>query len=406
MPLQNTQIDAGEAASSDAVRPAKTRTVLFVTWTPSYGGSEKHLLDLISRFDEGEARLLILCANGDPYTERLNGCAAKVRVICEPGLESAREYFRVFRETKPDVVVFVYGWLDAFPWYASAVARLAGIRRIYAIQHLIPRPLPPKVEVRSLRNLVTWFGGERARYLLGVRVAAYLCGKTICVSNAVERALVNDYRFPPKRTRTVHNGVPVAQFVSSRREGVAVRARLGLRADEFVLVCTARLSHEKGIDILLSAVSLLMQRGLPCKCIIVGEGYLRGELVEQMQRLGLMERVFLVGFQEDVRPYLSAANAFVLTSHMEGLPFSVLEAMACGLPCVLTNVGGNGEAVAQGVNGLVVNPGSAEEVAEAIAYLLANPQECARMSLAARSRAESEFDVATKMAEIKQVILN
>jgi glycosyltransferase involved in cell wall biosynthesis len=120
----------------------------------------------------------------------------------------------------------------------------------------------------------------------------------------------------------------------------------------------------------------------------------------------LAGHIFMLGYQKDVRPYLLAANAFVLTSHKEGLPFAILEAMACGLPCIVTNVGGNAEAVVHNVTGLVVTAGSPCEVAEAVSYLLAHPEVRARMSRAARLRVCEEFDIEARMAEIERVILN
>src|SRR5580698_2767907 len=130
------------------------------------------------------------------------------------------------------------------------------------------------------------------------------------------------------------------------------------------------------------------------------------ELKEQADDLNITARVFMVGFQENVKPYLHAADAFVLTSHKEGLPFAVLEAMACGLPCVVTDVGGNAEAVAQNVTGFVVADGSVDQVVEAMAYLMTHPQERLEMSHAARARACEKFDIEASMAEIKKVILN
>jgi glycosyltransferase involved in cell wall biosynthesis len=217
---------------------------------------------------------------------------------------------------------------------------------------------------------------------------------------------VRDYRFPPEKTVTIHNGVSVSTFCPSGSEGIAVRDTLGLHPEEFVLVCTARLSGEKGIDILLLAMSELLRRNVSCKCIIVGDGYLRENLSEQVRELGLAGHIFLLGFQKDVRPYLLAANAFVLTSHSEGLPFAILEAMACGLPCIVTNVGGNAEAVVHNVTGLLVKAGCPGEVAEAVSYLWTHPEERARMSQTARLRVCEEFDMEAKMAEIKRVILN
>jgi glycosyltransferase involved in cell wall biosynthesis len=391
---------------SEGIRRAKSRTVLFVTNTLAYGGSEKHLLEIISRLGDSDVRLAILCAKTDPYSERLNGNQAGVDVRREETLDSAWDWFRIFRKIRPDVAMFVYGTLLDLPWYASAAGRLAGIRRLYAIQHLIPPSLPPKVEGISIRNLLRRLVGRRARRLLSARVPPHLCDKTICVSNAVRDSLIENYHFPSKKTVTIHNGVSISTFRPSTSGENSVRASLGLHREEFVLVCTARLSEEKRIDILLLAMSELSRRDISCKCVIVGDGYLKDELSKQIQQLGLTDRVFLAGFQEDVRPYLQAANAFVLTSNREGLPFAVLEAMACGLPCIVTDVGGNAEAVTHKVTGLVVNAGSPSEVADAVSWLLSHPEEGARMSRAARLRACEEFDIEARMKEIKQVILS
>jgi glycosyltransferase involved in cell wall biosynthesis len=397
---------SGTSMQGEGVRRPEKRTILFVTSTIGYGGTEKHLLELIGRLGHSGVRPVILCAKTDPFTERLPDYDANVSVRREESLKSVWDWFGVFRRIRPDVVVFVYGTLLDIPWYASAAARFAGIRRLYAIQQLVPPPLPPKVKGKAIRSVLRRLIGRRARRLLGSRVPPHLCTKTICVSSAVREALVRDYRFPLEKTVTIHNGVSLSKFAPLSNGGIAIRAKLGLGSEEFVLVCVARLSEEKGIDILLLAMSHLLRRNLACKCIIVGDGYLRDNLLEQVQKLGLAQNVFMVGFQEDVRPYLLASDAFVLTSHKEGLPFAVLEAMACGLPCVVTNVGGNAEAVTQNVNGLVVNAGSVDEVVEAISYLLTHPQERMQMSRAGRSRAYEEFDIEGKMTKIKQIILN
>jgi len=170
-------------------------------------------------------------------------------------------------------------------------------------------------------------------------------------------------------------------------------------------VCVARLSEQKRIDLLLLAVARALRNGVCCRCIIVGDDPLREELEEQALALGLSGHVFFEGFREDVRPYLQAGTAFVLTSRREGMPFSILEAMACGLPCIVTRVGGNSEVVTHGINGLVVSPGSVDEVADAISYLATHPQERAEMSRMARSRVHEEFNIEDRMAQVREAIL-
>jgi glycosyltransferase involved in cell wall biosynthesis len=198
----------------------------------------------------------------------------------------------------------------------------------------------------------------------------------------------------------------LSKFERCASDGVAVRINASIDSDEFLLVSIARLSEQKAIDVLLLAMARVWQHGIRCKCIIVGDGPLRKQLSEQAFALGLSGNVFFAGFQEDVRPYLQAANAFVLTSRNEGLPLALLEAMASGLPCIVTNVGGNAEVLTHRVQGLIVSPGSVDEVAGAICYLVTHPCERAEMSRMARVRACEAFDVQDSMAEIKSVILS
>lgn len=385
------------------------RTLLFVINSFSYGGSEKHLLELLGRLEQEDLHSVVLSTDSDPFTARLaERSRSRVAIRTESALKSLGDWVRVFRQIKPDVVVLVYGTIWMLPWRAALAARLAGVRKLYAIHHLMPLPPvePRIVRIKSPRDVLRRIFGKRVRRMLSARIPPELCTKTICVSDAVRDSLIRQYRFPARKMLTIRNGISPDQFAPSRGDGTAIRSKLGIRAGDFLLVCAARLSAEKGIDVLLSAMGQIVREYPFCKCVIVGEGALREALLAQTKTLGLTGHIFFEGFQSDVRPYLCAADAFVLTSHIEGLPFSILEAMACGLPCVVTDVGGNAEAVANRVNGLVVKPGSVDDVAQAVIYLLKHPEERARMAQASRSRAENEFDIEARMADIKRLILS
>ena len=200
----------------------------------------------------------------------------------------------------------------------------------------------------------------------------------MCVSNAIRDTLVNTYGFRPGKTVVIFKGVSSSTFVPSRTNGAAVRAKLDIDPEEFLLVCAARLVEANGVDILIHAVSRVLRQGVPCKCIILGDRPLKEKLQQEVKFEGLWDHVFFEGFQQDVRPYLQAGSAFILTSQQEGLPISILEAMACGLPCIVTNVGGNAEAVKDQVTGLVIPPASVEAASEAILYLATNPDSVPR----------------------------
>ena len=395
---RQNRVDIGPQTS------AQTR-LLFIHDSREYGGAEKHLIDLISACSGPGVGLSILCLDADFFTERLSSQETASLSVKRSGRpKSFWGWLQVLRDIRPDAVVFVRGCLWTFPWYTTVAGWLAGIPRRFSIAHLPPPPVPARVKGWSMRNVARRL--KRARHLISVRVSASFHTTTICVSNAIRESLVSDYGFPAKKTITIHNGVSLSKFEGCANGQLAIRSRLRVDSDDFLVVSIARLSEQKGIDVLLLAMAQVLSNGVRCKCIIAGDGPLRAQLSAQALSLGLSDHVFFEGFQKDVRPYLQAADAFVLTSHMEGLPLAILEAMACGLPCIVTNVGGNTEVITHRVDGLIVPPASVDEVAAAISHLATHPHDCAEMSRRARTRVHESFDLKEKMGEIKRVILS
>ncbi len=375
--------------------------------TTEFGGLERHLLELLARLREPSLHPLIVCFGQDIITARIDDDQrARVTVQCKKEPESFADWFRLIREIRPDIIVFCYSWIGSFPWLAPVAALLAGVKRRFSIQHLVPSLVPPPVQGWSPISIVRRLVGRRTRYLACAFVSGRVINNTICVSDAVRNALVNELRFPPRKTITVRNGVSTSAFFPSKADGAVVRSRLGIGPDEFLLICVARLASAKGVDILLQAVSQVIHQGISCKCIIVGDGPLKETLLEQANGLGLAEVCFFEGFQNSVLPYLQAGSAFILTSHLEGLPFSVLEAMACGLPCIVTNVGGSAEVVAHQIVGLVIPAASVEAAAAAISHLASDPAKRAQMAGQTRDTVCRTFDIENQMGKLAQVLLN
>jgi len=398
----------GTNSSSHTKSPSRSngKKILFVTNTFEFGGAEKHLIELVRRLIAPELQLIILCLRSDFYSEHLDrGSGSQVLVIRQDKqLDSFWGWYKAFRELRPDIVFFVWAYLWCFEWYVPVAAWLAGIPKRISIAQLTPPPLDAGTEAKRTLGL---FGKARHAYrLLKRQASARFMNTIICVSKGVRDALSRDYRFPESKTVIVHNGVGLPDLKQCQNDGTAVRNRLGIGPDEFLLVCVARLSEQKRIDILLQALAKLMRDGVPCKCVIVGDGPLRGELTQQALELGLTGRVFFQGFQQETQSYFQAGNAFILSSDREGLPIAVLEAMSFGLPSIVTNVGGNAEAITDRVHGLVVPAGAPDDLAAAVSYLMEHPREMLEMSKAARARSQREFNIEDRLAEIKNLILN
>jgi len=391
--------------------PAAPKTIFVLPQATEFSGVERHLLDLLDRLPEPLLPALIVCLGPDIITARMNRRRqAQVVVKCLKKPQSLWAWLRILREYKPDIAVFYDSGTEAFSWQVPFAAMIARVRKRIAIQYRIPSPLPPPVEGKSPRDMVRRLIGGRARAILeakiSARISASLASTTVCVSNAVRDSFVEMYGIQPSKTAVIPNGVSSSAFTPSQKTGAAVRDRLHIAPEDFVLVCVARLIEAKGLDILIRAVSKVLRQGVPCKCIIVGTGPLQQKLQQKVSSEAVWDHVFFEGFQQDVRPYLQAGSAFILTSHLEGLPISVLEAMACGLPCIVTNVGGNAEAVEDHVSGLVIPPACVEAASDAIIYLATNPDKRAEMASRARETAHKFFDVDNRMSELVDVLLS
>lgn len=192
----------------------------------------------------------------------------------------------------------------------------------------------------------------------------------------------------------VRNGVRPACPTRGRE---AVRAELGAVSDHAVVITVARLFAQKGHAVLLEALALLAAR--PITLWLVGDGELRAPLQAQAAALGIADRVHFLGQRVDVPELLTAADLFVLPSLFEGLPLSVLEAMHLGTPVVATRAPGTEEALIDGMEGLLVPPGDALALAQAIARALDDPSATRERTRAARTRAAREFSAERMAAE-------
>lgn len=143
-------------------------------------------------------------------------------------------------------------------------------------------------------------------------------------------------QIPRDRIRIMKNGVETERFRYSPETRRRIRAELGLE-DAFVLGTVGRLSYVKNQSFLIDLLYSLRKTRLDAKLVIIGGGELRGNLEEQIDRLGLSGSVFLLGWKPDVENYLQAMDCFLLPSRFEGLGIAAMEALASGLPCIVSD---------------------------------------------------------------------
>ena len=218
-----------------------------------------------------------------------------------------------------------------------------------------------------------------------------------CQSAEDHATAVATHIAPAERASVLCNGVDVELLARAATRRAQVRAELGLAAEP-VLAFTGRFVHGKGITELLRATALVREVHPDLKLLIIGGSLpsdrdpAEGALAALVERLGLEDAIIATGFSDRVADYLSAADIFVLPSYREGMPRSILEAMAVGLPVVATDIRGCREEVVDGLTGYLVPVRDAERLAGRIARLVRDTDLRAGMGAAGQSRARELFD--------------
>lgn len=210
------------------------------------------------------------------------------------------------------------------------------------------------------------------------------------------RADLLGFGIDPSRIVMLPNGVDTEQFRSAPREKRAeLRRELGVAEDEGVIATACRLVPHKRIDLLIRAFHSVTARYPGARLWVLGEGEHRPALEAQARALPTADCIRFLGRvkpQQVVR-YLQACDIFTLPSLREGLSCAVQEAMACGLPCVVTEVSGTQELIASGVSGIAIPPDDERAVERALATLLADPELRERLGTAARRHVEASFSL-------------
>jgi glycosyltransferase involved in cell wall biosynthesis len=349
---------------------AGPRSICFYTPSSDPSGMGAHMLDLIAAF-AGTADVSLM-ARGTPRTQWLLDGAAELRVRTLP-LPSPRDprfgpLVTGFLAVHPADVFHCHVGTGSEDWDGVRLARIAGCPVVVQTQHLPYALSSPR---------------RRQAYFRAIAPLDRLIAVSAGLRRTYERIGV-----PAGSFTTVANGIAPLLDRVSRAEA---RRALGLDAEQPVVVTVGRLTHMKAQWQLVDAVPELVTRFPDLAVVLLGDGPLREELVEQAAGLGVGHAVRFPGHRPDARRLLAAADVFVLPSRYEGMSLAALEAMEAGLPVVATRVVGSSEVVVDGGTGALVRFGRPSELGAALAELLADPELRRRQGAAGRRRYLARF---------------
>ena len=218
--------------------------------------------------------------------------------------------------------------------------------------------------------------------------------KVVCVSRAqADKVVAAGVR--PENVEVIPNSIcsdrfqePDTLYRQKLVDFFPVATRSGIR---FIVGAAGRLSPEKGFDVVIDAASSILQGRDDVGFVLFGDGPLRVALFDQIQRLNLSHRFVLAGFTDELDRFMPHLDLFVQSSHTEGLPNVLLEALAAGVPVVATDVGGTSELLDRGRYGALVPRGDSRQLAAGVARLIAQPEALAQRSAAGKQWIAEHF---------------
>jgi glycosyltransferase involved in cell wall biosynthesis len=335
----------------DSFSKTKRKKIIFFTDTTAIGGAEEYLKTLaICLNDEFDVRIAIP-ENKDTkdFVNELKSKGIRVDYIKKGNIINN---FLYFRKNNPDIIHF------NLPYPTKCItAILTGMihakSKLYVTEQLVPTEYKPHLFLKLIKK-ITYAKLDTA----------------ITVSNKSKDALVKNFNLPKNKIKVIYNCVDI-DYIKNYNEDIIreLKNKFSISDSALVFGTVGRLDRQKGHEYLINA-SINVIKNVPNSLFLfVGDGSLRNQLVQKMKDNNINEYFRLVGYQKNIPAFLASIDIFVLPSISEGLPFSILEAMAAKKPVIATNVGGVSEIITNNSNGLLVEPMDPDDLARAMIML-------------------------------------
>ncbi|CAL95890.1 TIGR03088 family PEP-CTERM/XrtA system glycosyltransferase [Azoarcus olearius] len=355
--------------------------IMHVVYSFDVGGLENGVVNLINRLPEDDFRhsVVALTRCAPAFCERVTRRDVDFISLHKPqghGIQLYPALYRLFRARRPAVV---------------------HTRNLAALEAVVPA-WAARVPVR-IHGEHGWDAsdpdGRSRKFQWMRRLYTPFVSRYVALSGHLERYLHDAVGISPARIERICNGVDTRRFQVARPRALIAGAPVGADG-EIVVGTVGRLQTVKDQVNLVRAFALALQQApdvTGARLVIAGDGPQRAQVEAEIARSGIGERVWLAGERKDVPDVMRGLDVFVLPSLAEGISNTILEAMACGLPVLATDVGGNAELVAAGDTGGLVPPADSQAMATALIAYLRHPALRQRHGEAGRRRAEAVFSL-------------
>jgi sugar transferase (PEP-CTERM/EpsH1 system associated) len=245
--------------------------------------------------------------------------------------------------------------------------------------------------------------GAKKRRIIGERIVLRYVDQVITPSEDLKKKMVKILKLPDESIKVILNGVDMKKFSPSLEKRKKKRKELNISDDEMVVGTVGRLEPVKNQKMLLEVIPDIVMRFPNVKVLLVGDGVLKKELIDIAETLRIKDKVMFLGVRADVPEILTAIDVFILPSLTEGISIAILEAMACGLPVIATDVGGNPEIVIHEHTGMLVPLSKPEALSHALKVLLGDVNIRVKYGDNARKMVEEKLSLQKMVREYEEV---
>ncbi len=348
------------------------------------GGLENVLATIVLNLNTEKYNVSVWCLKeGGFLADKLLKRGVEVKVLNLPSSKNPAGIYQLYKLLKDNKVNIIHTHAYSAGTIGRISAFFAGVPVIISHNH----------SVYSYYNKY---------YHFVERFLSLLTDKIICVSDIVKKFTNKTQGIDTEKLITIHNGIenvsPVPEKIST-----SIKNGLGIPPDHTVICTITHMLKHKGVIYLIKSASILLEHRKNVTFLLVGEGSLKDELKKLCVNLKIEKNVIFAGERSDIPEILSLSDIFVLPSLREGLPLTILEAMAYGKPVIATNVGGVPEVVKDRVSGILVSPKDPEALYNAMNELLSDKEKLQKMGHNGKKICNESFSSKTMVGKIEEL---
>jgi glycosyltransferase involved in cell wall biosynthesis len=348
-----------------------SKRVLQLIETSGPGGAETMLINLVRQLSQGQYAPVICLRKNGWLSQQLQKWDFETVIIPQDGYVNSVWFRKLRKMIHAEQISVIHAHEFAMNSYGSILSAIAGV---------------PVITTVHGKNYYHEKWRRRFAYRLIARWS-----RMVAVSEDIRNFLITQVGIKQDHVLTIRNGIDVKAYAGRFGED---RAQTKERR-EYVIGSVGSLYPVKGHTYLLKAFAIVHKTQPDVICKIAGRGHLLAQLQAEVADLGIANQVEFLGLRDDIPQFLQGIDVFVLPSLSEGLPLSILEAMAAGKPVIATNVGGVSEVVQDRRTGFIVPPKDPEGLANRILQVMADQSMAEALGRAGREKVERDFSLNT-----------